>query len=54
MSKTPSRYAAIAGYTIKIIPAIMAIIPIISFLVLEFMDIIMYSQLYIFNEKIYF
>ena len=54
MSKIPSNQGNTTGATINIIPTIMAIIPIISFLVLEFMDIIMYSQLYIFNEKIYF
>ena len=48
-SKKPRYYA---GSTINIIPTIIAIIPIISRLVLEFIFYIMYPQLYNFNEKI--
>ena len=52
MSTIPSSQGKTTGATINIIPTIMAIIPIISRLVFEFMYYIMYTQLYNFNEKI--
>jgi hypothetical protein len=52
MSKIPSNQGKTTGATINTIPTIMAIIPIISCLVFEFMYYIMFRQLYNFNEKI--
>ena len=52
MSIIPSSQGKTTGATINTIPTIMAIIPIISRLVLEFMYYIMYWQLYNFNDKI--
>ena len=52
MSTIPSSQGKTTGATINTIPIIMAIIPIISRLVFEFMYYIMYTQLYNFNEKI--
>ena len=54
MSKIPKSHGKNTGSTIKIIPTIMATMPIISLLVLDFMIIIMLWQLYIFNEKYLF
>jgi len=51
MSNIPKSHGKNTGSTIKIIPTIMATMPIISLLVLDFMIIIMLWQLYIFNEK---
>ena len=52
MSIIPSSQGKTTGSTINTIPTIMAIIPITSRLVFDFMYYIMSRQLYNFNEKI--
>ncbi len=52
ISIIPSSHGKTTGSTINTIPTIMAIIPITSRLVFEFMYYIMSRQLYNFNEKI--
>jgi len=52
MSTIPSSHGKTIGFTINTIPTIMAIIPIISRLVFEFMYYSICAQLYNFNEKI--
>ncbi len=51
MSKIPRSQGRTTGTTINTIPTIIAIMPIISRLVFDFILYIMYSQLYNFNEK---